>query len=76
MRPYKDYRWIVADPDLLGGKPTIRGTRLSVEFILGCLAESMSLDEIADTYAPFPRKALPEVFRLASDAVATRNVAA
>ncbi len=76
MQAYKDYRWIVADPDLLGGKPTIRGTRLSVEFILGCLAERMSTDEIADTYAPFPEEALPEVFRLACDAVATRDVAA
>ena len=26
---YKNYRWIVADPDLLGGKLAIRGTRLA-----------------------------------------------
>jgi len=30
-KPYKDYEWIVADPDLLGGKLEIRGTRLYVE---------------------------------------------
>jgi uncharacterized protein (DUF433 family) len=24
--PFKDYRWIVADPDLLGGKLAIRGS--------------------------------------------------
>jgi len=28
--PYRDYKWIVRDPDLLGGKLAIRGTRLSV----------------------------------------------
>lgn len=26
--------WIVTDPDILGGKPCVRGTRLSVEFLL------------------------------------------
>ena len=29
-RRYKDYEWIVADPELLGGKLAIRGTRLSL----------------------------------------------
>jgi len=28
--PYGDYRWIVADPQLLGGSLAVRGTRLSV----------------------------------------------
>jgi len=27
---YKQYQWIVADPQLLGGKLAIRGTRLGV----------------------------------------------
>ena len=35
---YKDYQWIVADPQLLGGKLAIRGTRLSVALILESLA--------------------------------------
>ena len=30
---------IVLDPAVLAGKPVIRGTRLSVEFILGLLAD-------------------------------------
>ena len=33
---YKDYQWIVADPQLLGGKLAIRGTRLGVDLILEC----------------------------------------
>jgi uncharacterized protein (DUF433 family) len=31
---YRDYKWIVCDPGLLGGKLAVRGTRLSVSFVL------------------------------------------
>ena len=51
LKPFKDCRWIVADPDLLGGKLAIRGTRFSVSFILSCLAEGMSIEEIEDLWA-------------------------
>jgi hypothetical protein len=27
------YQWIVVDPELLGGQPTVKGTRLSVSHI-------------------------------------------
>jgi uncharacterized protein (DUF433 family) len=50
-RPYKSYRWIMADPDWLGGKPAVRGTRLSVSLILECLSAGMSLDEINESFA-------------------------
>lgn len=59
-RPYKDYRWIVADPLLLGGTLAIRGTRLSVALILECLANGMTLDDIDESFeGTFPREALP-----------------
>jgi uncharacterized protein (DUF433 family) len=47
---YKHYRWIIADPNWLGGKPGIRGTRLSVAHILECLAAGMSLDDINESF--------------------------
>jgi len=56
--PYGNYKWIVRDPDLLGGKLAIRGTRLSVSFVLACLAEGMSAEEITQTYAPIPQDAI------------------
>jgi uncharacterized protein (DUF433 family) len=65
---YKDYRWIVADPQLLGGELAIRGTRLSVSLILECLAAGMSLEEIDDAFdRAFPHEALPEVLRVAAE---------
>ena len=39
LKLFEACRWIVADPELLGRKPAIRGTRFSVAFILSCLAE-------------------------------------
>jgi len=64
---FRDYKWIVRDPDLLGGKLAVRGTRLSVSFILGCMAEGMSAEEIAETYAPFPTQAIPEIMKVAAE---------
>jgi uncharacterized protein (DUF433 family) len=65
---YKDYQWIVADPQLLGGKLAIRGTRLSVSLILECLAAGMSLAEIDEAFdRAFPHEALPEVLAVAAE---------
>src|SRR5438128_2291890 len=66
--PYKSYRWIVADPQLLGGKLVVRGTRLSVSLILECLAAGMSLQDIDESFGhAFPHEALPEVLKVASE---------
>ena len=74
---YKDYEWIVADPQLLGGKLAIRGTRLSVSLILECLATGMSLDEIDEAFdRAFPHEALPEVLKVASQLTNSFHVAA
>jgi uncharacterized protein (DUF433 family) len=69
LASYRNYRWIVRDPDLLGGKLAIRDTRLSVSFLLACLAESMTAEEIADTYGPFPPETITDVLQLAAELV-------
>jgi len=76
LKPFRNFRWIVADAEVLGGKLAIRGTRFSVSFILSCLAEGMSLDEIEETYGEFPREAIPEVMKAASEILDAPNVAA
>jgi len=76
-RPYRDYRWIVADPKLLGGALAIRDTRLSVALILECLSNGMTLDEIDESFdRSFPHEALPEVLKVASELVGSVLVAA
>ena len=41
---------IVVNPRILGGKPIIEGTRISVEFILDLLASDVSEEEILEDY--------------------------
>jgi uncharacterized protein (DUF433 family) len=41
---------IEADPGILGGKPYIRGTRLSVEFLQGLMATGWSVSRILEVY--------------------------
>ena len=74
---YKQYRWIVADPQLLGGKLAIRSTRLSVSLILECLASGMTLKDIDESFDNgFPHEALPEVLKVASELTDSFHVAA
>jgi uncharacterized protein (DUF433 family) len=44
------YDRIVLDPAILAGKPVIRGTRLSVELIIGLLADGWSEADIVENY--------------------------
>lgn len=41
---------ITIDPEIMVGKPVIKGTRLTVEYILGLLAHGSSIEEILDEY--------------------------
>lgn len=63
------YQWIVVDSDLLGGQPTVKGTRLSVSHILACLAEGMNAQDVAEDYPGFPHESLSEVLKFASEQV-------
>lgn len=48
-------RLITQDHKILGGKPIIAGTRMSVEAILELLASDMSIDDILKEY-PFLKR--------------------
>jgi uncharacterized protein (DUF433 family) len=42
---------ITINPKVMVGKPVIRGTRLTVEYILGLLAHGATLEEILEEYS-------------------------
>jgi hypothetical protein len=76
-RPYKDYQWLVADPELLGGPTRRSRSRLSVDLILECLSNGMSLGDIDDCFHnTFPHAALHEVPKVASEFAGSFHVGA
>ena len=53
---------IHSDPKVLVGKPTIKGTRLAVEFIIGLFAEGWTEEEILANYPRLKKDDLTAVF--------------
>lgn len=49
---------IIQDPEILMGKPIIKGTRIPVELVLAKLAANPNLDEL---FADYPRLTLEDV---------------
>jgi uncharacterized protein (DUF433 family) len=47
---------IVSDPDILVGKPAVKGTRISVELILGWLAQGWSHEMLLESYPQLARE--------------------
>ena len=47
---------IVIDPDVLGGKPTIAGTRIGVDVILEKISDGESIEDIVRDYPHLARE--------------------
>lgn len=47
---------ISADPEIFGGKPILRGLRISVETVLSLLAQGAALEELLDDYPDLERE--------------------
>ena len=50
MERYRLIDRIVINPKVMVGKPVIRGTRLTVQYILGLLAHGATVEEILEEY--------------------------
>lgn len=60
---------IIVDPEILGGKPVLAGTRISVEHILGLLSHGMSEPEIVECYPNLTPEDIREALRYAAAAL-------
>jgi uncharacterized protein (DUF433 family) len=58
---------IAVDPAVLVGKPIIRGTRISIEFLLGLLAEGWTADEILKNYPQLTADDVQAALRYAAE---------
>jgi uncharacterized protein (DUF433 family) len=65
---------IVIDPKILTGKPTIKGTRLAVEFIVELLAQGWTEDEIVKNYPGLTHEDILACLSYASDLLKSERV--
>lgn len=56
---------IVSDKNVLAGKPTVKGTRLSVEFLLGLFANGWQEEEVLKNYPTLKKEDILAVFAFA-----------
>ena len=65
---------ITLDPELLAGKPVIRGTRLSVEFVIGLTADGWSEADILGNYPGVTRDNIIACLAYARDTLGSEKV--
>jgi uncharacterized protein (DUF433 family) len=66
---------IVIDPDIMVGKPIIKGTRLTVQFIVGLLAQGMTTQEILQEYTKLTKEDILACLTFAHNALADTTFA-
>ena len=59
--------YIHSDAEILLGKPTVKGTHLSVEFLWGLFAAGWSQQQVFDNYPTLTKEELRAVFRFSDD---------
>lgn len=59
--------YIHADPTILGGKPVIKGTRISVQLLLERLAHGWTEAMIFESYPHLPKESLRAVYAFLLD---------
>jgi uncharacterized protein (DUF433 family) len=70
-----DVRRITLDPDVMGGKPCIRGLRVTVGTVLGLLAAGHSEEEILTAYPYLEAEDIRAALTYATWRVEEREVA-
>ena len=65
---------ITSNPQILGGKPCVRGTRLSVEFLLELAASGATHEQILGQYPQLTADGLAAAFRYAADVLKGERV--
>ena len=69
------YKWLEVVPGRRGGRPTVKGTRVTVDDILEALANGWSVEEVAANYKK-PLEAVYEALRYALETLRKVEVVA
>jgi uncharacterized protein (DUF433 family) len=60
---------IASDPSILGGKPIVRGTRISVEMVMEWMASGASRDDILQAYPHLTEEDVAQAIGYAAKAI-------
>ncbi len=71
---HPEHPHITIDPEIMGSKPTIAGTRLTVERLLEDLAGGLSPDELLEAYPRLTREGLEAALAYAAALVRTADL--
>jgi len=75
MRKARRKKRIIIDPRILAGKPVVKGTRLSVDFILSLLGAGWTEKQVLKNYPMLTSEDLHAVFAYAALIVVKRKKA-
>jgi uncharacterized protein (DUF433 family) len=65
---------IEIDPNIMMGKPVIRGTRITVELILRKLGEGAAVPDLLDAYPRLTREDIQAAMRYAAETLAHEEI--
>ena len=68
------HKHIHSNPEILNGRPIVRGTRLSVEFILSLFANGWTEAEVLENYPRLTPEALRAIFAFAAEITAEQRL--
>lgn len=65
---------IIIDPEVLAGKPVIKGTRIAVEFILDLMANDWNYEKILENYPQLKKEDIIATIRYAAETLKAEKV--
>ncbi len=65
---------ICISPDIMLGKPVIRGTRITVEFIIKKMSEGMEIDDIISEYPPVQKDDIMACLAYSADVISRDEI--
>jgi len=64
-----DETMIISDPNIMLGKPVIKGTRITVEHILRELAGGMTIEDLLEAHPHITREGIKAALEFAAESV-------
>ena len=69
-----DYnKWIERNPDIMLGKPIVKGTRITVEIIMRKLAGGFTVDKLLESYPHLSAEQIYAALEFAADMIANEE---